>query len=45
MDHKINEYDRQRQQELNSANMPLFWGVFVVLAVAVMVYLATHGGM
>lgn len=45
MDHKINEYDQKRQQELNSANLPLFWGLFFVAAVAVMVYLAMHGGM
>jgi hypothetical protein len=33
-DYRLSEYDRKRQEELNSANAPLFWIVFAVLVIA-----------
>jgi hypothetical protein len=29
--YRLSEYDRKRQEELNSANVPLFWIVFALL--------------
>lgn len=29
--YRLNDYDKKRQQELNSANAPLFWICFAVV--------------
>jgi hypothetical protein len=31
--HRLSEYDRKRLEEMNSANLPLFWIVYVLLVV------------
>ena len=44
MDYRLSEYDRKRQQELNSAAAPLFWIPFLLVAGAVLSYLFVMSG-
>lgn len=42
--YRLSEYDRKRQEELNRANLPLFWIPFFIVSVALLGYLYVASG-
>jgi hypothetical protein len=42
--YRLSEYDKKRQEELNSANAPLFWLVYAAVIFVVLGYLFINGG-
>lgn len=42
--YRLSEYDRRRQQELNSSNLAIFWIVFAVIAVSLLLYFGYASG-
>ena len=44
MDHRLSEYDRKRQEELQRANLPAFWIVFFVVFGSLALYFLMNSG-
>lgn len=42
--YRLSEYDKKRQDELNSANPAAFWIVFFIIAAALALYFGTQAG-
>lgn len=42
--YRLNEYDKKRQEELNSANAAGFWIAFFIIAGVLALYFGTRAG-
>ncbi|MFF5471074.1 hypothetical protein [Streptomyces achromogenes] len=42
--YRLDEYDKQRQQELNRANPAAFWIIFFLIAAGLALYFGTQAG-
>ncbi|MEV4335735.1 hypothetical protein [Streptomyces sp. NPDC049590] len=42
--YRLDEYDKQKLREQNSANAPLFWIVFFFIAAGLALYFGTRAG-
>jgi hypothetical protein len=40
--HRLSEYDKKRLHEMNSANLPAFWIVYVVIVGVLLWYFGSH---